>query len=116
MHEGVRYPCDQCEFTATRLGYLKKHKRSQHCSGISWATTTNTPESGTCDLMSEIEVEEDMILKTESSDISEFIEQCHEEDIFRDSGDLDYDVINTQPEEQIWNPDIKAEFFPHVQQ
>ena len=101
---------------ATRLNYLKKHKRTKHGSDISTATNSNILQSDTCDLISEIEVEEDMILKTESSDLSEFIEQCNDEDNIRDSGDLDYDVINTQPEEQIWNPDIKAEFFPHVQQ
>ena len=35
-HEGIRYPCDQCEYAATRLGHLKSHKESKHegCEGV----------------------------------------------------------------------------------
>ena len=27
-HEGVRYPCDQCDYVATGKGHLKIHKKS----------------------------------------------------------------------------------------
>ena len=30
IHEGVKFPCDQCEFKATRKGNLLKHKKSRH--------------------------------------------------------------------------------------
>ena len=29
-HEGIRYPCDQCEFAATRISLLKRHKEAKH--------------------------------------------------------------------------------------
>ena len=29
-HEGVRYPCDECEYSANRLANLKMHKQSKH--------------------------------------------------------------------------------------
>ena len=29
-HVGIRYPCDQCEFSATAQGDLKKHKQNKH--------------------------------------------------------------------------------------
>ena len=30
MHEGVRYPCHQCDFNATQRGDLMRHIKSQH--------------------------------------------------------------------------------------
>ena len=30
IHEGVRYPCDQCDYKATQKGSLKRHKKSNH--------------------------------------------------------------------------------------
>ena len=30
LHEGVRYPCELCEYTATRLPMLKHHIKSKH--------------------------------------------------------------------------------------
>ncbi len=30
MHEGVRYPCDKCEHTATAASDLKKHIEIKH--------------------------------------------------------------------------------------
>ena len=120
----IRYPCNQCEYTARDHSTLKKHKKSKHelilysCDYDDFpaATTTTASESDYCDLISEINEEEHMILKRESSDLSEFLEKCNEEDIISDSGDLDYDIINTEPKEDIWNPDIKAEFFPPLYQ
>ena len=29
-HEGIRYPCNQCEFASTKPGILKAHKKSKH--------------------------------------------------------------------------------------
>ena len=29
-HEGIRYPCDQCDYAATKLDKLKIHKESKH--------------------------------------------------------------------------------------
>ena len=29
-HEGIRYPCDQCEYAATKPSDLKLHKQSLH--------------------------------------------------------------------------------------
>ena len=29
-HEGIRYPCDKCEFAATLPDVLKRHKREVH--------------------------------------------------------------------------------------
>ena len=30
VHEGIRYPCDQCEYSATQKQNLKKHKEIKH--------------------------------------------------------------------------------------
>ena len=30
IHEGVRYPCKQCEYAATQAGDLKRHVESKH--------------------------------------------------------------------------------------
>jgi len=30
IHEGVRYPCDLCEYAASFLEGLKRHKKSKH--------------------------------------------------------------------------------------
>ena len=45
------------------------------------STLADNLDSSECDLVSKIEIEEDSVIKTESSDLSEFIEQCHKEDI-----------------------------------
>ena len=29
-HEGIKYPCDQCDFKATHKGTLKSHMKSIH--------------------------------------------------------------------------------------
>ena len=31
-HEGIRYPCDQCEYSATNMGILFLHWLSKKCS------------------------------------------------------------------------------------
>ena len=67
------------------------------------------PEDYDGELQSKIEIEEDFVLKTESSDLSEFIEQCNRED---------GDKVRTLEEENIYietmNPAIRAEFFPQL--
>ena len=30
IHEGVKYPCDQCDYKATQKGHLLKRKKSIH--------------------------------------------------------------------------------------
>ena len=30
MHEGTKYPCDQCDYVAKRPGDLSKHKKNIH--------------------------------------------------------------------------------------
>ena len=30
VHEGIKYPCGQCEYQATRKDNLDQHKRSVH--------------------------------------------------------------------------------------
>ena len=30
VHDGVKYPCDQCNYKAARIDYLQKHKKSIH--------------------------------------------------------------------------------------
>ena len=30
MHEGISYPCDQCQYAAPSTGALNKHKQSKH--------------------------------------------------------------------------------------
>ena len=45
-HEGVRYPCNECEFAATAAFVLKRHKESKHegvrypCNECEYAGTT----------------------------------------------------------------------------
>ena len=29
-HEGVRYPCSECEYVATQAGNLRLHKENKH--------------------------------------------------------------------------------------
>ena len=60
-----------------------------------------------CDLISKIEIEEDLAIKTEPPDLSEFIEQCHAEDIFNEFR------TESEPDEEIMNPVAIERFFPH---
>ena len=30
IHEGVRFPCDQCDYKATQKTNLKKHRKGKH--------------------------------------------------------------------------------------
>ena len=73
------------------------------------STLADNLDSSNCDLISKIEIEEDLVIKTESSDLSEFIEQCHEEDI---SNIIRPESEFIEPDEEIMNPVIIEEFFP----
>ena len=33
VHNGKKYPCDQCDFKATQSGSLKIHQKNQHKIG-----------------------------------------------------------------------------------
>ena len=33
-HEGITYPCDQCDLVATQAGSLKLHKKRKHSDKI----------------------------------------------------------------------------------
>ena len=43
IHEGIRYPCDQCEYTATQNGSLKSHKNAKHSEATAVIIQNNTP-------------------------------------------------------------------------
>jgi len=73
------------------------------------STLTDNLESGDCDLISKIEIEEDLVIKKESSDLSEFIEQCHKEDI---STKIRTESEFIEPDEEMMNPVTIEEFFP----
>ena len=32
IHEGVKFPCEQCDYKATQKGHLMKHMKSVHKS------------------------------------------------------------------------------------
>jgi hypothetical protein len=40
IHDGLRYPCDQCDYAATRRGDLKQHKESQYKIHVTKLTCT----------------------------------------------------------------------------
>ena len=56
----------------------------QNAPGISDIGANITLEADACDLKSEIDIEEDLVLKTEASDISEFVLAAAEISIFKD--------------------------------
>ena len=132
-HEGVSYSCDQCEYSAGSLSNLKRHKESKHeviettvvqHEAHELATSEAIskeppaviePESVSCDLESKIEVEEDILFKTESSDLSEFIDQCHREDAAAEVGPLQGCYAYRETEEELNSEPVTfEEFFPHV--
>jgi len=34
LHEGVRYPCLQCDYAATKASDLKRHVENKHAGGL----------------------------------------------------------------------------------
>ena len=73
------------------------------------STLADNLESDDCDLITKIEIEEDSVIKTESSDLSEFIEQCYKEDI---SEEIRTESEFIEPDKEIMNPVTIKEFFP----
>ena len=66
-------------------------------------------ESDDCDMISKIEIEEDLLITTESSDLTEFIEQCQKEDI---SNEIRPESEFIGPDEENMNPVTIEDFFP----
>ena len=73
-------------------------------------TLADNLDSSDCDLVSKIEIEEDLVIKTESSDLSEFIEQCHAEDISNESR-AESEFL--EPDKEIMNPVTIEEWNTH---
>ena len=84
------------------------HQRSLHQFDYA-ATDPSDQETCDDDLQTKIEIEEDFVLKTESSDLSEFIDQCSREDVKSEDETLQEDNIDMEN----MNPAIRAEFFPN---
>ena len=84
------------------------HQRSLHQCDYA-ATDPSDQEIYDDDLQTKIEIEEDFVLKTESSDLSEFIDQCSREDVKSEDETLQEDNIYMEN----MNPAIRAEFFPN---
>ena len=38
FYKGVRYPCDECDYSSVKAWSLKKHKESKH-GGVSYSCT-----------------------------------------------------------------------------
>ena len=71
---------DKREDTSKQAGNPEVHQRSLHQCDYA-ATDPSDQETCDDDLQTKIEIEEDFVLKTESSDLSEFIDQCSREDV-----------------------------------
>ena len=85
------------------------HQKSLHQCDYA-AIDPSDQETYDGDLQTKIEVEEDFVLKTESSDLSEFIDQCNWEDVKSEDETLQEDNIDMEN----MNPDIRAKFFPQL--
>ena len=128
-HAGISYPCDECDYITAYASELKRHKTSKHDKREDTSketgnlevhqkslhqcdyAATDPSDQETCDddLETKIEIEEDFVLKTESSDLSEFIDQCSREDVKSEDETLQEDNIYMEN----MNPAIRAEFFPN---
>ena len=64
------------------------------------------------DLQTKIEIKEDIVLKTESSDRSEFLNPTYEESCSGDVSSCVHDELREE-DEDIRNPVTTAKFFPH---
>ena len=84
-------------------------------------TPVNMENSEVCDLESKIEIVEDMLFKTESSDLSEFLQTTCKDIV--DDDDIHYIDLNEEnefrrkedeKEEEFTNRVTMEEFFPHL--
>ena len=86
-------------------------------------TPVNKENSQYCDLESKIEIEDDMVFKTESSDLSEYLQETNKDPSFVDDDDIHGDDLNEEDEsrrkedekeEDFRNRVTMEEFFPHL--
>ena len=78
-------------------------------------TQVKKEESDYCDLKSKIEIEEDMILQTESSGLSEFVQEINENSSIEfQTVDDDDDESRRSGEDEFSNRVTMEEFFPHL--
>ena len=73
-------------------------------------------EESDFNLKSEIEIEEDMIFKTESADLSEFIQETNNDsvDVMTGHVDVDDESRRKEEEEEFSNRVTMEEFLPHL--
>ena len=78
-------------------------------------TPLNEEGSVYCDLESKIEIEEDMIFKKESADLSEFIQETNGDSIVVMTGHVDDDESRRKEEEEEFSNRVTIEeFLPHL--
>ena len=86
-------------------------------------TPVNKENSEVCDLESKIELVEDMVFKTESSDLSEFLQETNKDPSTVDDDNIhgdDWDEEDEsrrkedEKEEEFRNRVTMEEFFPHL--
>ena len=86
-------------------------------------TPVNKENSEVCDLESKIEIEEDMVFKTESTDLSEFLQETNKDPSIVNEDDIHGDDWNEEDEsrrkedekeEEFRNRVTMEEFFPHL--
>ena len=71
-------------------------------------------EESDFNLKSEIEIEEDMIFKTESADLSEFIQETNNDSVDFLTGHDDDESRRKKEEEEFSNRVTMEEFLPHL--
>ena len=107
-------------YAATDLGNLRKLKQSKHKARVEPPTKKDKSEAkqeevteeeyiepietpmkkGDCDLESKIEIEEDMMFKTESADLSEFVHDTNNDSIDAMTGHVDDGDESIRKEEE----------------
>ena len=80
-HMGIRYPCEQCDYAATQQGSLKRHMKRKHEGLICDKTTVKGKKVKAMIKKLECRKYPKHLNSAESSELSEFIEQCHKKNI-----------------------------------
>ena len=44
-HEGILYPCTECDYAARTVANLKPHKRIKNENKVDWASNSIIPQS-----------------------------------------------------------------------
>ena len=80
-HEGIMHPCDQCDYVATQQGNLKVHMKRKHKGQL--CDKTIVKEKHVKVMIEKLDCSKYLkhLNSAESSELSEFIEQCHKKDI-----------------------------------